>query len=91
MGLGELMPQNYMTRYEPPLGDGEPLGMAGAQIVAVRLSDLAKRSEHGHRIRVDVGEGRYRIFVAGDFAARASAHLAVSLRRRSGGTRQPRR
>lgn len=85
------MPQNYMTRYEPPLGNGKPLCVTVAQIIAVRFCYLTQRTQNRHGVRVHIGERGYGIIVAGDFAAGASGHVAVSLRRCPRGTRQPRR
>ena len=48
-----------------PRGRGEPLGVGGAQVVAVRLGVGGQRAEDGGRVGVDVGERRDRRATAG--------------------------
>src|SRR5664279_83180 len=80
IGCALLMPQNYMANDLPTLRNGEALGMAGTQVVAVRLCVVAQRTQDGHRIRVHIGESCRCFSIAGDLATRALVHRAPSLR-----------
>ena len=70
----------YVSHDLPPLRCGEALGVPRAEVVAVRLDGRGERAEHRHRVGVVVGERASRLLVAGDLAAQASAHRAISVR-----------
>ena len=40
----------------PAAGSGHPVGVPGAQVIAVRLHEGCQRPEYGGRVAVDVGQ-----------------------------------
>ena len=53
------------AQHGPAVRRREPVRVVAAEVVAVRLGLQAERPEHGHRVGVDVGEGRDGRLLAG--------------------------
>jgi hypothetical protein len=68
------------AHYLPALRNRETLRVPLAEVVAVRLRGLAEGAKHGHRIGVDVSEGRGGILATRDLAARPTGHHALTIR-----------
>jgi hypothetical protein len=74
LGLGQRQPDDI-----PPARRGHPVGVPGAQVVAVRFDEGRQRSEHGSRVAVHVGQRVERSLPAGWTGTLASGQLTPSV------------
>ena len=64
--VGYLLGRNgRQPDHVPAAGKGEPVGVPGAQVIAVRLHVGGQRAEHGGGVTVDVGQRVQRDLPAG--------------------------